>query len=374
MLSTRTRVLILQHPRESRVGINTARIARLCLENSELRQGVDFSLDPIVAAALSDPSRPAVLLFPGEGAIDPRHEPPQGAVTLVVLDGTWWQAAKLLKSNPALRRLPRYGLSPSQPSRYRIRAEPQEHCVATIEALALMLGVLEGDAARMQRLLLPFEAMVEHQLDYIAKGASSYRRTRASPRNKSVLPHTVQRRPEAMVLAAGEVNAWPKDAPSRPAPEVVHWVAYRPSTGERFEALIRPRTRLSETFSGYARIGADQLACGESFEDFVERWRQFTRAGDCVCMWGTFAGDMLEREGVVLGERADLRIATLRWLGGRAGPIESCARALGARAAEPWAAGRAGARMAELQAIAALLSSEGSPRRHGDTEGNGCRE
>jgi len=44
-IDTRTRVLILQHPRERKVPVNTARIANLVLRNSLLRIGIDFSAD-----------------------------------------------------------------------------------------------------------------------------------------------------------------------------------------------------------------------------------------------------------------------------------------------------------------------------------------
>ena len=163
---TNTRVLFLQHPRERDVAINTARIARLCLPNSDLRVGVDFAGDRVVREALHDPARPAVLLFPSDEAVDLRERRPDGPVTLVVLDGTWSQAAKLLKLNPFLRALPQYRLAPSKPSDYRIRREPADHCVATVEALALVLGALEGDLARFASLLRLFEEMVGTQLRY----------------------------------------------------------------------------------------------------------------------------------------------------------------------------------------------------------------
>ena len=49
-LDTRTRVLVLQHPREREKAIGTARIAALCLPNSEIVVGVDFSAHPRVQA------------------------------------------------------------------------------------------------------------------------------------------------------------------------------------------------------------------------------------------------------------------------------------------------------------------------------------
>ena len=61
-IETRTRVVILQHPRERDMAIGTARMASLCLPGSELHVGVDWGASPDLARALSDPDRPAYLL------------------------------------------------------------------------------------------------------------------------------------------------------------------------------------------------------------------------------------------------------------------------------------------------------------------------
>ena len=87
-LPTRTRVLLLQHPREPDVPIGTARLAHLCLPGSELRVGVDFDDDARLRAVLAD-SRDAYLLFLGPRAIDVAEVKPACPVTLVVVDGTW---------------------------------------------------------------------------------------------------------------------------------------------------------------------------------------------------------------------------------------------------------------------------------------------
>ena len=52
-VDTRTRVVLLQHPREEDMAIGTARMASLCLPNSELHVGVDFQTSPALARALS---------------------------------------------------------------------------------------------------------------------------------------------------------------------------------------------------------------------------------------------------------------------------------------------------------------------------------
>src|SRR4029453_18005189 len=67
ILPTRTRILLLQHPREQRVAIGTARMAQLALPNSRLRVGLDFAEDPEVRAVLAQ-SHATYVLFPGPDA------------------------------------------------------------------------------------------------------------------------------------------------------------------------------------------------------------------------------------------------------------------------------------------------------------------
>jgi DTW domain-containing protein YfiP len=363
-LPTRTRVVILQHPRERHVGINTARIAHRALPNSTFHRAIDFSDDAVLQAALRDPDKPAAVLFPGPGAIDVREQPPPGPITLVVLDGTWWQASKLLKANPQLQDLPRYAVSPSFKSRYRIRRQPADHCLSTIEVLSDVLGVLEDDPERMAKLLQPFDAMVEAQLAYIAQRGDGRRRHFHEPKApRPLLPDLFRERPESIVLAGGEINAWPRvpgEAPPLPedlsrAPEIAHWVALRPATGERFEAFVRPRTTLAPSTAQHIRVPATRFAEGEPFDAFAARWAAWLREGDLLAMWGHLAGDVLSEQGATLPARLDLRRIAIDALGGRSGEIERCAEAMGATLPAPIGEGRAGARLAALVAITERL-------------------
>jgi DTW domain-containing protein len=165
-LETRTRVLILQHPIERDRSIGTARMASLCLTGSEFRTGVDFESTMLLREALADRVRPAALLFPGPQAIDLDLAPPRDPITLIVVDGTWRCAKKIVKTNPSLAALPRYAFRPRAPSEYRIRREPKGEYVSTIEALAHALGVLEGDRERFDALRVPFRAMIDAQIAY----------------------------------------------------------------------------------------------------------------------------------------------------------------------------------------------------------------
>jgi DTW domain-containing protein YfiP len=182
---TRTRVVILQHPRERFKPIGTARMAALSLVNSELHVGVDFGDRPAVAQALCRPAAPAVLLYPGPTAvlIDRLELPPPW--TLVVVDGTWSQARKIVHVNSLLQGLPRVSFVPPVPSNYRIRPQPRPDYVCTIEALFFALGALEGEGVDLRPLLAPFRAMVDMQLDHrrrrlgLADAAPAQRETKS---------------------------------------------------------------------------------------------------------------------------------------------------------------------------------------------------
>lgn len=162
-LDSRTRVLVLQHPSETSHALNTARLAALGLINAELRVGEVFD---DLEALLATPGYRPVLLFPGDAAevlqaygagID------ELPLLLIVPDGTWRKARKMLYLNPLLEALPRVTLGQVTPSRYRLRKAPEPGALSTIEAVVQALSVLEG-AGRFDPVLRPFEALIEGQI------------------------------------------------------------------------------------------------------------------------------------------------------------------------------------------------------------------
>ncbi|HET6279602.1 MAG TPA: DTW domain-containing protein [Polyangia bacterium] len=387
-LQTRTRVLLLQHPRERHVAIGTARLARLGLPGAMFRRGVEFDDDPEVQAVLSgaDGGPPPYVLFPGRHAVDLAVAPPPGPITLIVVDGTWWQAKKLLNRNPALAALPQLRLAPASPSRYRIRREPRDECVATIEALAMALGALEGDPARFATLLRPFEAMVDKQLQLaatvrdgrhrrsaIARHARGEADGRPRPARRIPLAEMLRTRGPDLLCVHGEANAWPARPPSGFPPEIVQWMARRLSTGETFSALIAPRGPLAPSTRFHLRLTATDLAAGEPWEVFRARWLRFVREEDVFCSWGRFPVDTLLREDAALlpgsgqAARVDVRAAANAMLGTRIGAVEDCASRLDTTvpAVAVMGAGRAGPRLAALcgvvQALAARRDASVAP-------------
>ncbi len=171
-LDSRTRVVVLQHPSETAHALNTARLAALGLVNAELRVGEVFDG---LAELLATPGYRPVLLFPGEQAqaLAAYGETGDKPLLLIVPDGTWRKARKLLYLNPLLDALPRVTLAGLAPSRYRLRKAPEPGAVSTVEAVVQALNVLEQPAS-FDGLLRPFEALIEGQIK--AMGVAVYAR------------------------------------------------------------------------------------------------------------------------------------------------------------------------------------------------------
>ncbi|MBA2928449.1 DTW domain-containing protein [Pseudomonas sp. CCUG 57209] len=160
-LDSRTRVLLLQHPSEVNHALNTARLAALGLNNAQLVVGEVFD---DLQALLNPPGYQARLLFPADDA-QPLQAYAPGAqpLLLVVPDGTWRKARKLLHLNPLLAALPRVTLAEAAVSRYRLRKAPGPGALSTVEAIVQALQVLEAPVS-FEPLLKPFDALIEGQI------------------------------------------------------------------------------------------------------------------------------------------------------------------------------------------------------------------
>ena len=160
-LDSRTRVLLLQHPSEVGHALNTARLAALGLSNAQLVVGEVFD---DLATLLSPPGYQARLLFPADDAQPLQtYTPDEQPLLLVVPDGTWRKARKLLHLNPLLAALPRVTLAEGGVSRYRLRKAPGPGALSTVEAIVRALQVLEAPLS-FEPLLTPFEALIEGQI------------------------------------------------------------------------------------------------------------------------------------------------------------------------------------------------------------------
>lgn len=158
-IETRTRLALVIHHTELRKPTNTGHLAAACLVNSEIHVR---GLDRTPSAPIDWEGRTPLLLFPHEGEAEPL-EPVDGPVTLVVPDGNWRQASKVRARVPGLKNMRCVTLPPGPPSIYRLRLEAHPTGLATMEAIARAMGILEGPEVRA-RLEQVFLTMVERTL------------------------------------------------------------------------------------------------------------------------------------------------------------------------------------------------------------------
>jgi DTW domain-containing protein len=170
-VENRTPVLVIQHPRERKHPFNTVRLLRLGLRRATLQVAShDFEER---ASCEPDPQPGDALLMPGPGAADLAALPPEARPRrLVMVDGTWPQARKLLRDNPWIAALPRVCLRPSRPGNYRIRREPRPECLSTIEAIVEALRILEPETVGLDALLEAFYTMIDRQIGLAADARS----------------------------------------------------------------------------------------------------------------------------------------------------------------------------------------------------------
>jgi len=187
-MATRTRFVFLQHPKEFKEDkAGTGRLTHLCLANSELHMGKGFDADESVQALIRDPASYPVLLYPGEQARNlsagglTAGEMGGRRLVVLMLDATWSGARKMLRLSPSLQRLPRIMFTPSAPSRYIIKQQPQAGCLSTLEAVHELLLVLERSGLdhypQPELLLGIFHRMQDFQIRCAADPArAGYRR------------------------------------------------------------------------------------------------------------------------------------------------------------------------------------------------------
>lgn len=349
---SQTRVVFIQHPREFRVPVSTCRMAHLSLPNSELH---------VALSAVGTPSLEAVcraegtaVLFPTEDAVDAEKlaTPPR---TLVVIDGTWSNARKVVINCPLLSKLPRVAFRPDAPSRYRIRAEPDDDFVSTIEATAIVLEKLEKAPGRFQPMLSVFDAMVERQLGYAATSRNT-RHARKKNRNTVKVSPLVALEENAAHLVAvfGESNAWPLDSTDAPPgeAELIQLVAERLATGERFELLMRPARLLAPNAPLHLDLSREVIEGATDRADAMAAWRAFVKPTDVLIGWGRYCSDLLTQEQCAPSAFLDVRAILCRLNAGRPGAVEACAMRLGASLSS----GR-GRAVRRLEAVSAVVKA-----------------
>lgn len=188
--------VVLIHPIEVKRRIATGRMSHLCLQDSYLIEGQDYTNNPLVNKLVEDKEHHSVILYPGPTSQNLSTLPdseketlfPKGKkLRIFVIDGTWATARKMTRQSENLKTLPRICFSPTTPSNFRVRKQPKPNCYSTIEAIHHTIELL-GKSQNFKvhershdTLLTVFNYMVERQLHFIKESqlqlrSANYRR------------------------------------------------------------------------------------------------------------------------------------------------------------------------------------------------------
>lgn len=290
-IDNQTQILILQHVKERFHAFNTARIVRKALQNCQL---IVDQTARLANAAL--PFRPSTgILYPGNDAVLLRDlQPDQRPAQLVVLDGTWHHAKTFMKQIPALQSLPRYRLQPARPSNYRIRREPSESALSTLEATVAALQELEPQTQDLEQLLSAFDFMIDRQVQHpMETGRLRKRRTNRPWKPKANIPTALLAELSGLVVAYGEA-AHGENGIRAKHREPIYWVAQRLVSNERFECAIENRSRLSDTFLSHLKLQREDFQKAVTPETFAAQWQAFLRPQDTVVVYNHSTLNLLE--------------------------------------------------------------------------------
>lgn len=160
-ISADIKLVLIIHAAELKSTTNTGKLAARAFADSEvLVRGMPGKSD--IASGLDLTTRQALLLYPTEEAalLTPEFAATlslnKKPLTLIVPDGTWRQASKVFRREPALAAVPCVRLPLGPPSTYRLRTSPGgPGQLCTLEAIARAMGVLKDfeTQASLERLL-----------------------------------------------------------------------------------------------------------------------------------------------------------------------------------------------------------------------------
>jgi DTW domain-containing protein YfiP len=152
---------------------STTKLVVAAIKNARVLSGVEFEPNQIRKAVGSGKT---FLLYPSPGAQSCEDVVLDSESTVIVVDGTWEEAGKIVFRNPELKTFPCLTFRQPLRSNYRIRKQPRENYLSTIESIAQLLKLNAraqglGEVELLyDRLLAGFDRMVERQLQHIPEG------------------------------------------------------------------------------------------------------------------------------------------------------------------------------------------------------------
>jgi len=176
-IQTNTQFILLMHPKEYKKNKNgTGFFTHRSLPNSKLFIGVNFTEHKEINEIINNPNNNCFVLYPDKNSIKLNNkniEKENKQTVLFLIDATWQCSRKMLSESPNLQTLPKLSFTHKKTSNFQFKTQPQSYCLSTIESTLTIIELLNKHSIEkhsekeLERFLLPFEKMVEFQVNCI---------------------------------------------------------------------------------------------------------------------------------------------------------------------------------------------------------------
>ena len=184
--------IFLMHPKEAkRQRTGTGRLAHICLADSEILQGLEFSENARLRELLGDEKFLPVLMYPGNDAWSVNDENfvkllssenreknqnekncesrERKILMPIIIDATWFCSRKIIEHNEFLLALPRLLFAQNYSSIFTFKHEPRPECVSTIETCYYLIKELQAakivaQSVNPEPLMAIFKRLISDQL------------------------------------------------------------------------------------------------------------------------------------------------------------------------------------------------------------------
>lgn len=172
-IETKTKFIILMHPKEFRKTKNgTGQFTKNSLSNSELYIGINFTNHKKINKIIENPENESYLLYPDENSHDLSSKKIDTDKNLVIfiIDSTWPCSKKIIKESTNLQKLKMLSFTTKIKSAFKIKRQPSEYCLSTIESTQYILELLNNynyenlKIEELNNMSKPFEKMVDYQI------------------------------------------------------------------------------------------------------------------------------------------------------------------------------------------------------------------
>jgi len=175
-ITSRHRIVILQHPSEVTAAKGTVKLIQLTLPQTEVIVGESEADFTNIRRSLEADDATTFVVYPSDEAetVESFWERYPASthkkITLVFIDGTWKKVHKIRCLNPWLAQFPELTCADAKPTDYHIRTQKKKGGLATIEAVAYVLA--HTDTIEVSPLINVFRARLEQEDKFISMSRS----------------------------------------------------------------------------------------------------------------------------------------------------------------------------------------------------------